>query len=105
MRYFFIISALPAGDLGRHLPSLEKQIRVPAQKLKQCPAVDEACSKMYFSQLNKGPPKIFNISLSVLSFSLLYLAVRQPFPLAIHFFNHKPSVFLRCLFVDSAQHA
>ena len=60
MSYLFIVSVLPAVDLGRH-----EADRSTGTEAKQCTAVDGTSSKTYFSPLKKGPPKNVNISLSV----------------------------------------
>ncbi len=88
MRSLSIVGVLPTVDAGRRAPSLKKQPGVPAQKLSYVLLWTGPAVKTYFSHLKKALLKKFNI---LRTFSPLYPAVRQPFPLALHF------LFIKCL--------
>lgn len=66
-------------------PQLREAESYTSAEAKQCTAVDRVSSKTYFSHLNEGPLKKKSISVQLcLTFSELYLANNQPFPLGLH---------------------
>ncbi len=85
-----IHSVLPTVDGGWRTPSLEKQIGVPARKLSNVllwtgPAAKRILATLKKAHLKKKKVYFMNIF-------TVYLDIRQPFPLALHFLSRRTSI-------------